>query len=627
MSGRYPRLADAAVVDGVSGWWLPDASAEVGVECASALLSLSLDGVMVFRSVRDSHGAVVDFEWAAVNNAAARLVGRDGPALLGRSLLEEMPIHLELGMFERYVGVVDTGEVFVTELRVDADGVDRWLAIRAARVAGEQRDGFAVVFRDTTSEHRWSRTRAPDRHAAAPTPSPGRDDRDGTRHVAGRSATMLTQTFLSRRGVLESRLAHSVSRLARTNLAVGIFVVGIDDLHAIDDLFGVDAGDSVAIETARRLASLARPGDTVAHVGRDEVVFVGEDLSDEFALVDVAAGIVDSTTAAVEVAGRAVPVSTSVGVVMTRSEFALPVELIADGEVARSRAIAGGQHVVYSDPVLAERIATHHGVEVDLRRAIRRNEFDIDFEPVVHVASRRTVAVEATLRWSHATHGSLRHDSIVDLARNTGLVAELDHFILRQALAEHVAWVPLPNQNSPEGMIVRVSDAAVHECDLADRVFEVLAQNDVPPHWLSLAIDTNTLAGGASSLLDTLRRLSEGGVGIIRDHFGAPDSPLSYLREYPINTIRLDPSLTHHPGSREVELLRAIHEGVRHLDKTVIARDVASPEGLALFEELGTDYVQGPFITERHPIRDRRRHWKYHSTTGPGAIDARLRFE
>jgi diguanylate cyclase (GGDEF)-like protein/PAS domain S-box-containing protein len=409
-------------------------------------------------------------------------------------------------------------------------------------------------------------------------------------------------TGLSNRRVLMDRLQHELDDLSRRNTAVAVFYLDLDRFKRINDDLGHEAGDQLLIEVSRRIETAMRPPDTVARLGGDEFVVVCSGLADEADGIGIADRLLDAISQPVTLAGRAVVVSPSIGVAFTRSADDDPVELLRRADTAMYRAKGRGRacYELY-DESLRKQANARVEMESELRDALVHGRFRLHYQPIINLEQGHIVGVEALLRLQHPTRGLLAPAEFIDIAEESGLIAPIGQWVLEEACRQQAKWQALLAE--PLHMAVNVSGRQVAQPALSAIVDSALAQAGVAPELLTLEMTETVFMEAVHSVLENLQALKDSGVRLGIDDFGTGYSSLTYLRNFPIDVVKVDRSfvaeLDDHPQDQAI--VSAVVELGHTLDLTTIAEGVETERQLELLRVLGCDLAQGFHFARPRP--------------------------
>jgi diguanylate cyclase (GGDEF)-like protein/PAS domain S-box-containing protein len=401
-------------------------------------------------------------------------------------------------------------------------------------------------------------------------------------------------TRLASRALLLDRAEQALRRAATTGSLVVVVCLDIDEFRAVNAAYGHTVGDELLCAVAQRL---------VSEVGRDVTVARGGE--DHFLVL---APVVQRTSQAAELAERLSaalcrPFDLSSGVVTITVSSGAAVsgtgassDLVAASEAARRRAkLAGPGTVQVSDPVRARSGRDSVALTADLTRALERGDVQLHFQPIVDLARATVGAVEGLARWPHASRGMVSPSEFIPVAEETDLVLELGAQVLHQACVAAARWSTGSADHPALQVSVNLSAHQMADAGIVDLVSSTLAATGAPPESLVLEVTESAVLGDLASTterLDALRRL---GVGLALDDFGTGYSSLTYLRRFPVNSLKVDRSFV--AGLVENADDRAIVASVISLAQAVgmtcTAEGVETEQQLAALQELGCQQAQG----------------------------------
>ncbi|MDQ1710409.1 MAG: hypothetical protein QOG49_1794 [Frankiaceae bacterium] len=409
-------------------------------------------------------------------------------------------------------------------------------------------------------------------------------------------------TGLPNRVLLSDRLPSAIERAARSATSIAVLFVDLDRFKLVNDSLGHDAGDVVLRAAAQRLLSVVRPVDTVARFGGDEFVVVLEGV-DRDGAVQAAERLIAAFREPIEVDGRRLDVGASIGISVS-SGGDTPEAILRDADAAMYRAKENGrgQFQVF-DQSTATRAARRVETEHALRAAVANDDLLLLYQPQFDIRTGHVVGVEALLRWNHADLGLLGAWSVVPLAEETGLILPIGRWALRTAVAQAVEFAAAGH---PIGVSVNLSALQLAEPDLVDVVKDTLTSAGLAPELLCLEITESAVIGDPVTAGEKLQQLSTLGVRIAVDDFGTGYSSITYLRTFPIDTIKIDQSFVMGLGQevKDEAVVTAIVDLARNLGVTAIAEGVETPEQLAELRRIGCDFAQGFLLGRPQPAPD-----------------------
>jgi diguanylate cyclase (GGDEF)-like protein/PAS domain S-box-containing protein len=415
-----------------------------------------------------------------------------------------------------------------------------------------------------------------------------------------------TLTGLPNRALLADRVQHALSSLGRggTTMTTVVFV-DLDRFKWVNDSLGHDAGDALLRVVAERLASVIRPGDTVARFGGDEFVVLGTTLHD----AHEAHAFADRLRLAVAVpvdlpGGQTVVPTVSVGITTTTDPATDPAELLRDADAAMYRAKeAGRDRTAFYEPgiqeVLEERLTTAGG----LRNAIEQGELRVHYQPVLDLSSGEVVAVEALVRWEHPVRGLLYPGEFIELAEETGQVEALDRAVIVQACREFGALAAANTWTRPVSLNINVSLRHLSTARLREALVEGLAAGSLPPDLLTVEVTESADLSGESfaALLDMVRGI---GARVAVDDFGTGFSALSRLGGLGVDVIKVDRSFVRevHTSPRARAIVSAMVRLASALEASVVAEGVEVQQQVTALRDLGCLAGQGFYWSPGLPV-------------------------
>jgi diguanylate cyclase (GGDEF)-like protein len=348
-------------------------------------------------------------------------------------------------------------------------------------------------------------------------------------------------TGLPNRALILDRVEQALARSRRHHTAVSAMFIDLDNFKDINDTFGHGVGDELLCSVAARLAGALRDSDTVGRLGGDEFVVLveGDTLDDGPDLV--AQRLLDVLRDPFElgVAGR-FPCSVSASVGVASGDRPCAGDLLRDADIALYQAKAQGKncYVVFQPAMQA---AVHHRLELemDLRNALGEGQFFVLYQPTFDLQSATVTGVEALLRWQHPTRGVIQPDTFIPLAESTGMIIEIGRWVLQEATRQAAAWHA---EGYTLNMSVNVSARQLESDDLVREVADALAASGLDPARLTLEVTETAFMRDAIATARRLAELKAIGVRIAIDDFGTGYSSLAYLRQFPVDTLKIDRS-------------------------------------------------------------------------------------
>ncbi|MEF2279956.1 EAL domain-containing protein [Deinococcus sp. YIM 134068] len=408
-------------------------------------------------------------------------------------------------------------------------------------------------------------------------------------------------TGLPNRALFADRLEQALTR-ARAPHGPGFAVLFLDSdrFKTVNDSLGHPVGDALLVALARRLQAEVRPTDTVARLGGDEFTVLLEPLADPEDARRVAERIGEALRQPLEVAGHELTASVSIGIVAGHRDYESAAAVLRDADIAMYRAKAQGRAGYQTFTVeMRERAASLMQLERDLRKAVARGELRVFYQPIVGVDSGRTVGFEALIRWAHPTLGLLSPAEFIGVAEETGLILDLDRWVLREACTQVLAWQREVPGHPPLTLSVNFSGRHFAAPDVYTCVTRILEETGFDPQALKLEITESVLLRHSQGIADTLINIRRLGVQLHIDDFGTGYSSLGYLQSYPVDTLKIDRSFIDRmlESTESAELVRTIVAMAKNLGLRVVAEGIESPAQLEQLRTLRCDYGQGYLLS------------------------------
>jgi diguanylate cyclase (GGDEF)-like protein len=347
-------------------------------------------------------------------------------------------------------------------------------------------------------------------------------------------------TGLSNRALIIDRAGQMLARARRERTASALLYLDIDDFKDINDTLGHDAGDQLLIAVGNRLSSALREVDTVGRLGGDEFVVLLEGASLGAGVQAVADRILGVLETPFEIPGNDAPLGVTASIGIAEGDRMTPGDLLRDADIALYRAKATGKrHAVLFSPSMQKAVDDHRHLDLDLRRALEGDEFFLLYQPIVDLASGTVTGVEALLRWRHPERGVLQPAEFLPLLESSGLIIPVGSWVLDVACRQGALW---HSQGNSLTVSVNLAAAQLGRDRIVDDVNRALAASGFDPSMLTLELTETVLMHDVQPTLSRLELLKAIGVRLAVDDFGTGYSSLAYLRQFPIDVLKIDKS-------------------------------------------------------------------------------------
>ncbi|KRR22116.1 diguanylate cyclase [Bradyrhizobium lablabi] len=361
-----------------------------------------------------------------------------------------------------------------------------------------------------------------------------------------------------------------------------LLFVDLDQFKQVNDTLGHPCGDQLLCAVANRLREMLRPEDFVARFGGDEFVVFQQNIHSPEDAAGLARRIVDRLSERYKIDNHLVEIGASVGIAMTSRGVSADT-LLKNADMALYRAKADGRGTFcFFREEMAQVVESRRILELDLRKALANEEFELFFQPLVNLKSGRISTCEALLRWNHPVRGTVSPTDIIPIAEDMGLIVDLGRWILRKACMECMKW--------PEGVSVAVnfSPQQFHQRDVLSEVRYALEVSGLPANRLEIEITESSLLRNTQVTHDVLSQLHSLGVRISLDDFGTGYSSLSYLHNFPLQKVKIDRSfLEGIDTDRPLTLLRGVARLSADLGMSVVVEGIETNEQLELISADG----------------------------------------
>lgn len=421
------------------------------------------------------------------------------------------------------------------------------------------------------------------------------------RHQASHDAL----TGLPNRSLLGDRLDQAVAYARRHGVRLAVLFVDLDQFKLVNDSLGHDAGDSLLQALAERLQGACREGDTVARIGGDEFVLLASEVGEPNDVVGLANRICKQLATPVEVAGRELTVTSSLGIALFPADGEEGETLLRNADAAMYRAKEVGRNTFqFYTREINQDVTDRLTLAQELRRALEADELFLVYQPQVDLATGRVVGVEALVRWQHPEQGLVMPNRFIPVAEESGLIVPLGKWVLETACRQGAAWRAAGL--APITIAVNASDKQFDQGRLDEVVRDTLERTGLPAAALEIELTERVMMRGGAAQHAALGILREEGVRIAVDDFGTGYSNLAQLQNFALDRLKIERSFVRNldSGPDEPAIVLAMVSMARALGLEVIAEGVETEAQARFLTDKGCPQGQGFFFARPLPAAE-----------------------
>jgi diguanylate cyclase (GGDEF)-like protein/PAS domain S-box-containing protein len=407
-------------------------------------------------------------------------------------------------------------------------------------------------------------------------------------------------TGLPNRILFSERIGHAILQAQRQKNKLAVALIDLDRFKEINDSLGHTAGDHLLISVGKQMGGALRASDTVARLGGDEFGLVLPELIDADSLMPVLERLQQSLEEPIQVQSLPIGIEASMGIAIYPDHGDDAQTLIQRADIAMYEAKRDGLSHVFYDDSTHDHDVTSLTLVAELRRAISERELVLYYQPKAALESGVVTSVEALVRWLHPERGVVMPDSFIPLAQETSLIGPLTLYVIEEALRQVRSW---REQGIELSIAVNLSTRNLLDRSFPDQVEELLTRWDVKPENLELEVTESSMLANPTRAKAVLGELSELGIRLSIDDFGTGYSSLAYLRELPVDEIKIDRSFVIAMGAEagDAVIVRSTVDLGRNLGLEVVAEGVETIEHWEKLRELGCTTAQGYFLSRPVP--------------------------
>ncbi|MBE9545674.1 MAG: EAL domain-containing protein [Proteobacteria bacterium] len=375
-----------------------------------------------------------------------------------------------------------------------------------------------------------------------------------------------------------------------------VFLIDIDHLKEVNDAYGHRSGDMVLSELSHRFKSCIRTTDTVARINGDEFAVLIEEFESCQKVIETAERCQRAAEQAIDIDGKKVTLSVSIGIVMKTIFYQSPDDVIRDAEMALFHCKAQGDGLVkvFEKEMLEQAIESLQ-LENDLRLAIQNQEFILHYQPIIRMHDQRLAGFEALIRWNHPEHGIIYPDQFIPKAEETGLINQIGGWVLNEGCRQMREWQRTLSGFGEIILNINISGGQFLQPGFADLVAGIIRKHHLDPGILKFELTESVLMKDSKAAIKILRDIKDIGIKLAIDDFGTGYSSFSYLQQFPIDDLKIGKSFIQQleVDAESYEIVKTIVDLAKRLGIDVVAEGVETEGHLSKVKSLNFDMVQG----------------------------------
>jgi diguanylate cyclase (GGDEF)-like protein len=412
-------------------------------------------------------------------------------------------------------------------------------------------------------------------------------------------------TNLPNRDMFNGLLRRTIDAAERYRRQFAVLFIDLDRFKIINDSLGHDAGDTLLVEIGGRLRRALRSSDVVARLGGDEFVVILEEAAERHEVERIASELLSVLSQPLQLSGHECHTTASIGIAMYPADGADMQTLTKNADMAMYLAKEDGKNGFrfFTREIKTQSIE-RLTLESALRRALERDQFSLHYQPKVDMASGQITGVEALLRWNHPELGLVSPGQFIPLAEETGLIVPIGRWVLKEACAQNMAWQRRGLR--PVTMAVNLSPRQFADAHLLHDVDEALLASGMSPVLLQLEVTESMVMRNVARAIKVLDAVQSRGIRLAIDDFGTGYSSMSLMKQFPIDTIKIDRSFVRDlpVDTEDQAIAQAIISMGKALGMTVIAEGVETVEQEAFLRSHACDEMQGFLFSKPLPARE-----------------------
>ncbi len=409
-------------------------------------------------------------------------------------------------------------------------------------------------------------------------------------------------TDLPNRLLFADRLEQAVIRSERSKTSMALMLVDIDDFKLVNDSFGHDAGDKLIKAVGDLISKSLRRADTIARLGGDEFAVIIEGIDGPEDAISIADNLTTILEHNVRLDDQETYTSASIGIAIFPEDGKDARSLLKNADTAMFRAKENGRHCFqFYKPEMSVHAMERLDLENSLKAAFENDEFVLHYQPIIDIHKNEVMGVEALLRWQHPDKGMIHPSDFISVVEDCGLIVALGEWVINTVCKQLKVWADagLEKQN----VSLNLAPRQFKEQDLVALFSQAMSENNVEGSSLSIEITERTLIDNVGEVEATLKKLRDMGMKILLDDFGTGYASLAYLKEFPVDIVKIDREfITGIPDNEDdCTIVDAIAGLTRGLKLSLLAEGVENERQLDVLKSIGCQYAQGYYWSKALP--------------------------
>lgn len=405
-------------------------------------------------------------------------------------------------------------------------------------------------------------------------------------------------TGLPNRYLGYDRLEQAIEHAHRHKKMAAVLFIDLDNFKEVNDTYGHSCGDELLKQVSKRINFCLSSDDTLVRISGDEFIVIVEPLQTEDSIWTLAEGIIESMQSSYNLQGHEMFVSVSIGVAIYPTDGVTREDLLRNADAAMYHAKHQGKNTFkFFSPALDQLVRNKLLISNLLRQALNNDEFVLHYQPVFNINSKEIIGVEALLRWNNPVLGCVSPTDFIPVAEETGIIAQIGDWVLRQACKQSVAWsqAGLPSLN----MSVNISALQLDTDDYASKVKEILDETGMNPCQLELELTETAVMKDVNKSIKTINALVDLGTSIAIDDFGTGYSSISYLRKLNIHRIKIDRSFIKNipENAEDIAIIDTIILLAGTLNLKITAEGVETEKQMSYIKSTTCECAQGFYFS------------------------------